>query len=373
MEKILQFHLRTLPLALAFLGLLFVFGTTVYADGTLRIASMGEPASLDPHKISGTWENYVVGDLFLGLTTEDTSSKAVPGIAKSWTISQDGKTYIFKLRKSQWSDGKPLTSRDFVFSLQRILKPETAAAYASLLYIIDGAEAINTGKAKADTLKVRAIDDYTLEIQLVGPAPYFLDLLTHYTAYPVPRHVLEKHGREWSKPANIVSNGPYKVVEWIPNDHIKLTKNEKYYDAGSVSLDNLVFYTQEDRAAVQKRFRAGEIDVAMDFASEQIRWLRKNLPKETHIAPYMGIYYYAVNSAKPPFTDARIRKALSMAINREAIVDKVLKTGELAAYSFVPPGISYYPNTSEVEWKDWPYSKPQCCKSRRASEPRRQG
>ncbi len=334
-----------------------LFSGFAVAGGTLRVATMGEPASLDPHKISGTWENYVVGDMFVGLTTEDPAAIPVPGVAKSWTISEDGKTYTFKLRESVWSDGTPLTAHDFVFSMRRILLPETAAEYASLLYIIEGSEAINTGKAKPETLAVKAIDDLTLEIKLTGPAPYFLGLLTHYTAYPVPRHVMAKHGKEWTKKENMVVNGPFKLIEWLPNTHVKVTKNDTYYDAGSVSLDNITFYTQEDRSAVQKRFRAGEIDVAKDFASDQINWLRANLPEETHIAPYMGVYYYPINTKVEPFTDLRVRKALSMAVNREAIVDKVLKTGELAAYSFVPPGVANYPKNAEVDWKDIPYGE----------------
>ena len=336
----------------------FIFGINLaFAGGTLRVASMGEPASLDPHKVSGTWENYVVGDMFVGLTTEDPKADAIPGIAESWTVSEDGKTYTFKLRPSKWSDGTPFTANDFVFSLQRILLPETAAEYASLLYIIQGAEAVNTGKAAADTLGVKAVDDLNLEIKLTGPAPYFLQLLTHYTAYPVPKHVIEKHGKAWTKPENMVVNGPYKLVEWIPNTHVKLTRNPNYWDMDTPSVENIVFYTQEDRAAVQKRFRAGEIDVAMDFSSDQIDWLRKNLPKETRIAPYLGIYYYPINSSVEPFTDVRIRNALSMAINRKAIVDKVLKTGELAAYSFVPPGVAQYPEPATVSWKDMPYGE----------------
>ena len=342
--------------AAVILGLFFAV-STVYGGGTLRVANMGEPASLDPHKVSGTWENDIVGDMYIGLTTENQKAEPVPGVAESWTISEDGKTYVFKLRKSVWSDGTPFTAHDFVYSMRRILLPETAAEYASLLYIIDGAEAINKGEAAAETLAVKAIDDQTLEINLTGPAPYFLALLTHYTAYPVPKHVIEVHGNQWTKPDNIVVNGPFTLVEWIPNTHVKLTKNEKYWDTGSVSLDNLVFYTQEDRAAIQKRFRAGEIDVATDFASDQIDWLKKNMPDETRIAPYMGVYYYPVNSSVEPFTDVRIRNALSMAINRKAIVDKVLKTGELAAYSFVPPGVAYYDQPAEVEWKDVPFAE----------------
>lgn len=325
------------------------------AEATLRVATMGEPASLDPHKVSGTWENYIVGEMFVGLTTENAKAEPIPGVAQSWTISDDGKTYTFKLRKSNWSDGTPFTANDFVYSMQRILLPETAAEYASLLYIIKGAEAVNTGKATVDSLAVKAIDDLTLEIQLTGPAPYFLELLTHYTAFPVPKHIIEKYGKQWTKPEHIVVNGPFKLVEWLPNTHVKLTKNNAYWDSSSVALDNITFYTQEDRAAVLKRFRAGEIDVAMDFASDQIDWLRKNLPRETRIAPYMGVYYYPVNTKKKPFTDVRVRQALSMAINRKAIVEKVLKTGELPAFSFVPPGIANYDKGAEVEWKNVPY------------------
>ncbi len=356
MKKIFNrklFSLQPLIMALLF-GLLFCLQSAL-ADTTLRIATMGEPASLDPHKVSGTWESAVVGEMFVGLIAENAKAEPIPGVAESWTISKDGKTYTFKLRKSSWSDGTPMTADDFVFSMRRILLPETAAEYASLLYIIKGAEAVNTGKAKPETLAVKAVNDYTLEIQLTGPAPYFLELLTHYTAYPVPKHVLAKYGKLWTKPANMVVNGPYKLVEWTPNTHVKLTKNPKFWDAADISIDNLTFYTQEDRTAVQKRFRAGEIDITMDFSSDQIDWLRKNLPAETRIAPFMGTYYYPINTQKKPFTDVRIRKALAMAVNREAIVDKVLKTGEIAAYSFVPPGMANYEKSAEVDWKNIPY------------------
>ncbi|MFV0436597.1 MAG: peptide ABC transporter substrate-binding protein [Desulfopila sp.] len=341
------------PLSIV-LGLLLSAGA-VHAAGTLRIAPMGEPASLDPHKISGTWENYIVGDMFVGLMTEDPQAKAMPGVAESWTISADGRIYTFKLRPSTWSDGTALTARDFVYSMRRILLPQTAAEYASLLYLIEGAEAINGGKAAADTLGVQALDDSTLEIRLVAPAPYFLELLTHYSAYPVPGHVIDKVGADWTKPEHMVVNGPYRLVEWVPNTHVRLTRNDRFYGNDSVILDNLTFYTQEDRAAVLKRFRAGEIDVAMDFASDQIDWLKANMPGETRIAPYIGVYYYAINTSIAPFSDIRVRTALSMAVNREAITDKVLKTGELPAYSFVPPGVAHYDQPAEVSWKAMPY------------------
>ncbi len=346
----------TLTVALLFCAAGFT-AHSAFAGGKLRVATLGEPASLDPHKISGTWENYIVGDMFVGLTTENPKAEPIPGVAESWTISEDGTVYTFKLRESVWSDGTPLTADDFVYSMQRILAPETAAQYASLLYVIKGAEAVNKGKAKAETLAVKAIDKQTLEITLTGPAPFFLELLTHYTAYPVPKHIIEKYGKDWAKPEHIAVNGPYTLKEWLPNTHVVLVKNDRFWDAAEVSLDELVFYTQEDRVAVQKRFRAGEIDIATDFASDQIDWLRKNLPDETHIAPYMGVYYYPFNTKRKPFDDVRVRKALSMAVNREALTEKVLKTGELPAYSFVPPGIANYDNPAEVSWKSMPYAE----------------
>src|SRR5210317_273302 len=206
MKRVIRLSWRRVFLTALITFALTAVASTALAGGTLRVASMGEPASLDPHKVSGTWENYVVGDMFVGLTTENPKAEPIPGVAESWTVSEDGKTYTFKLRESSWSDGTPMTANDFVFSMQRILDPETAAEYASLLYIIEGAEAVNKGEAKPESLSVKALDDQTLEIKLVGPAPYFLALLTHYTAYPVPKHVIEKVGKEWTKPQNMVVN-----------------------------------------------------------------------------------------------------------------------------------------------------------------------
>lgn len=344
-------RLRGMLVAASMMAATFAGAGQAAAESVLHVGNMGEPASLDPHYVSGTWENRIVGDMFLGLTTEGPDGKTVPGAAESWTISPDGLVYTFKLRKHSWSDGQPVTADDFVYAMRRILNPDTAAEYASLLYTIKNAEAVNTGKAKPEELGVRAIDAGTLEITLAGPAPYFLDQLPHYTAYPVPKHVVEKLGKDWSKQGNIVSNGAYVLQEWVPNDHITLVKNPEYYAADSVSIDKVILYPQEDRTAVQKRFRAGEIDIATDFASDQIDWLKANMPKETRIAPYLGIYYYPINTRKPPFDDKRVRQALSMAIDREAIVDKVMKTGEIAAYSFVPPGTLNYGEPSYAPFK----------------------
>ncbi len=339
-------------------GLVVALAGTAQAETVLRVGNMGEPATLDPHHVAGVWENRIIGDMFLGLTTEGPDGEVVPGAAESWTISDDGLTYTFKLRDHSWSDGTPVTADDFVFALRRILSPEMAAKYASLLYPISNAENINNASlTDPSKLGARAIDSKTLEITLEAPTPYFIEQLTHYTAFPVPKHLVEAHGDDWIKKENIASNGAYVLDEWVPNTHVRLIKNADFYDAANVAIDKVEFFPSEDRGAVQKRFRSGEIDIAKDFASEQFDFLKKNLPDQTRVAPYLGIYYYPVNTTKPPFDDKRVRQALSMAIDRAAITDKVLKTGEVPAYSFVPPGTGNYGDPAFVDWMEVPYKE----------------
>lgn len=340
------------------LGFGLTLALSAQAAGTLRVANFGEPTTLDPHGIAGVWENRITGDMFMGLVTEAADLKAIPGAAESWTISEDGTVYTFKLRDATWSDGVPVTADDFVFSLRRILSPEQAARYASLLYPIKNAEAINSGKEKDySKLGVRAIDPKTLEITLEQSTPYFLGQLVHYTAFPLPKHVVEKFGKDWIKPGNMVSNGAFMLSEYVPNDHVKLVKNPKFYDAANVKLDAVVFYPTEERNEMLKRFRAKEIDLATDFDSGQIDFLKKELPNETKIAPYLGTYYYPINDAKGPTADIRVRKALSYAMDRETITDKVMKTGEIPAYTMVPPGIPTYPGKPDVPWAKIPYAQ----------------
>ncbi len=329
------------------------------AATTLHVHNGGDPSSLDPHKVSGDWENRVVGDMIEGLVTEDPEAKAIPGQAESWTISDDLLTYTFTLRDDAvWSDGEPVKASDFVFAFQRLMNPETAANYAYLQYPIKNAEAINGGDiADLSQLGARAIDDKTLEITLENPTPYFLGALTHYTAFPVPQHVVEEHGDDWVQVENIVVNGPYKAVEWVPGSLVRLEVNDSYYDADKLQISEVIYYVLEDESAALRRYRAGEFDILTEFPTDQYAWLQENHPGEARVAPFAGLYYYTLNAGVEALSDKRVRQALSMAVNREVIGPDVLGTGELPAYSWVPPGMDNYGDPAEVPWKDLPYGE----------------
>ncbi len=326
--------------------------TSVSKD-TLRVAILGEPGSLDPHYASGVWEHAVIADIFTGLFEKDAKGFIKPSLVADYKVSSDGKIYTFYLKEALWSDGKAIAAEDFVYSYRRILDPETAAPYSSILYIIKGAAEYNADKTKVHMLAVKALDTRTLEIHLNYPASYFVSMLTHYAFFPVPKHAIDKHGKAWTKAENIVSNGAYKLVDWKPQNYIKATKNDQFWDAPNTQIPNVIYYTQEDRSAVLKRFRAGEINIADDFSSDQYEWLKQNMAEEAIISPYMGIYYFSLNilsKDNPALGDPKVRNALSMAVDREFITEKISKSGEIPAYSFVPTGISGY-SVAEVTWK----------------------
>ena len=327
------------------------------AGKTLHMHNGGDPASLDPHKVSGDWENRIVGDIFEGLVTEDRQARPVPGMAERWDVSPDGLTYTFHLREAKWSDGQPVTAHDFVFAFRRLLHPDTAAKYAWLQYPIKNGEPINNGDAAPETLGAEALDDRTLKITLENVTPYFIGALTHYTAYPIPRHAHEKHGDNWVKPENIVSNGPYKAVEWVPGSHVRAVANDLHHAADSLDIREVVYYVLEDESAALKRYESGEFDILTEFPTDHIERLRAERPNELFVAPFLGLYYYVFNHNTPALQDRRVREALSMAVNRAIIADKIIGRGEIPAYSWVPPGMDNYRAPYEAQWKDVPYGE----------------
>jgi len=320
------------------------------AEKVLRVANMGEPETLDPHKTSTTVEHNILLNLFEGLVVQDPKGDVAPGVAESWTASTDGLTYTFHLRaNAKWSNGERVTAEDFVYSLRRVEDPKVNSQYAEVLYPIKNAQEVNTGKAEITTLGVKALDPATVEVTLKAPTPYFLQLLTHQTAMPVNAKNVAESGAEWVRPGKMVSNGAYKLDDVRPGAHIRLVKNPSYWDAGHVTIDTVVFDPMEDRGNVLRRYRAGELDIADDLPNDQLDWLRKNLPRDLHIAPYAGVYYYSFNMTKPPFNDLRVRQALTMAVNREVLVEKITLAGELPAYGFVPDGTANY-SSQKFTW-----------------------
>lgn len=319
------------------------FHAAAYAEVVYNRGSAAEPETVDPHKTSTVYEAHVLRDLFEGLVMQDAKAGLIPGAAESWTVSDDGKTYTFKLRKDGvWSDGTPVTSEDFVYAFHRLEDPKTGAEYASMLYPVANAEEVNKGKAKPEEMGVKAIDANTLQITLKAPTPYFLEMLTHQATYPINKASFEKLGAEWVKPGKLVSNGAYTLAEWVPNDHIKMVKNPKFHDAASVKIDVVNFIQTEDRSSAMKRFEAGEMDSYDDLPTEQLPDLKAKFGDQIRVAPYLGTYYYAIKTDKKPWDNPELRNAISMAIDRDFLAEKVWNNSMFPGYSMVPPGIKGY-------------------------------
>jgi oligopeptide transport system substrate-binding protein len=312
------------------------------AEVALRRQSLGDPQTLDPQLWVYGQDGNLAQDLFQSLTTVNPAANTVPGQAESWQLSADGKTYTFRLRSGlRWSDGHSLDSKDFLWSFHRLFDPKTAAPSASLLYVIRNARAINTGKMPVDKLGVRTPDARTVIIELDHPAPYFTDILVH-RAFPVPRHVIEKFGRDWARPGNHVSNGAFRLAEWRPNAYVKLVRNPQFHEAATVKLDAVYHIPIEDPNTALTRFRSGELDIVVSLPSEKIDDARRDFPRELHLFQQIGLEYYVINTRRAPFNDPRVRRALSLAVDRDTLTRLVLRAGERPAYCVVPPGVANY-------------------------------
>ncbi|MFZ5792203.1 MAG: peptide ABC transporter substrate-binding protein [Pseudomonadota bacterium] len=346
---------RLAALALAAL----LAGTAVaQAETVLRRGNGAEPETLDPHKSTGVTENVIENDLFEGLVTLSADGKQIPGVAKSWDISDDGKVYTFHLRDdAKWSNGDPVTAADFAYSFRRAVDPKTASDYAPILAPIVNASDIITGKTDPKELGVEAPDPLTVKITLNAPTPYLLGLLTHNIAMPVHKATVEKFGDQWTRPGNMVSNGAFMMADWVPQSQVTVVKNPYFHDAANVKLDKIIYYPTEDVAEELKRYRAGELDITYDVPSEQVKWLEQNMAAEFHNDPYLGTYYYVINLTRAPLGKSKqIRRALDMAVNREVLTDKITQAGEIPAYSWVPPSMPGY-QQQFVDFKDMPMDK----------------
>lgn len=326
--------------------LVFALGhatSAVAAEQVLRRSSTGEPQTLDPQLWLYGQDGNLAQDMFQGLTTVDAAARTIPGVAARWSVSADGKRYEFRLRDGlQWSDGRALDSADFLYSLRRQFDPRTASPSAALLYVIRNARAVNTGKAPVESLGVFAPDPRTVVIELEHPAPYLVDLLVH-RAFPVPRHVIARHGRAWTRPEHFVSNGPFTLGEWKPGQHVRLVRNPRFHDAANVRLDAVMHIPIEDPRTALLRYRAGDLDVAVSLPSDMLETLKRDFGPQLRLVRQIGLEYLAFNTTRPPFDDVRVRRALSMALDRDTLTTRILRAGEPAAYCLVPPGVHGYP------------------------------
>jgi oligopeptide transport system substrate-binding protein len=322
---------------------------------TFLRGNMAEPETLDPSLASGVQEEEIMGDLLIGLIAQDSAARSIPGMATHWQASADGLTWTFYLREALWSDGAAVTSDDFVFAWRRILDPATASTYSYFLYVLKNAAPINAGKMPGTALGARALDGHTLEIHLEHPAPYLIEMLTHQTMLPLPRHVVEAKGKAWAQPGSYVGNGPFVLKNWIPNDHVLVEKNPRFFDAANVALERVYFFPTDDYGAAMQRFRAGELDVQTKFPAQQIDWIRANIPQTIDPVPLLITEIITINHKRKPFDDVRVREAINLALNREALTQRIVRVGDVPAYAFVPPTTANYPGGAALEFRTLTY------------------
>ena len=314
-------------------------------------ANASEPQTLDPQIHTGVPENNISMGLFEGLVSADPHDLSpAPGMAERWEISEDGLTYRFYLRPdAKWSDGTPITAEDYHWSWQRALHPKMGNEYAYMMFPIKNAEPFGTGKLDDySQVGVRVIDPLTLEVELENPTPYFLQLLDHHSYFAVPKHVVLKYGEmtdrysDWTRPGNMVSNGPFRLAEWKIYHYVKLEKNPHYWDADNVALNAIYFYPVENYSTEERMFRVGQVHKTFEIPLDKFPDYQKNHPELLRNEPYLGTYYYQFNVTRKPFDDVRVRRAMALAIDREAVVQQVMYGVVDAAYTLTPPGAGGY-------------------------------
>ncbi len=321
-----------------------------------------EPQGIDPHIVTGVPEHHILISLCEGLTIPNPnptgSDGYIPGTAESWTISDDGKEYIFKLNKNaKWSNGDPVTADDFVWSWKRILTASLGSQYPDMLYYLVGAYEYHNGEIdNFDKVGVKALDSHTLKVSLKNPTPFFIGLLSHYSTWPVHKETVLKHGDiddrngEWTRPGNFVCNGPFQLKTWELNNKIVVEKNPHYYDASMVRLNEIHYYPVSNVMTEDRMFRAGQLHLTSSMPTQKCPIYIEEKNPNLKIDPYMGTYFYRINTENETLSDVRVRKALAYSIDRQLLVDKVTQCGQIPAYSFTPPGSNGYQPSTEIPY-----------------------
>ena len=321
-----------------------------------------EPQGIDPHIVTGVPEHHILISLCEGLTIPNPNPSGsdgyIPGTAESWSISDDGKEYIFKLNKNaKWSNGDPVTADDFVWSWKRILTASLGSQYPDMLYYLVGAYEYHNGQIdNFDEVGVKALDTHTLKVNLKNPTPFFIGLLSHYSTWPVHKETVLKHGDiddrngEWTRPGNFVCNGPFQLKTWELNNKIVVEKNPHYYDASIVRLNEIHYYPVSNVMTEDRMFRAGQLHLTSSMPTQKCPIYIEEKNPNLKIDPYMGTYFYRINTENETLSDVRVRKALAYSIDRQLLVDKVTQCGQIPAYSFTPPGSNGYQPSTEIPY-----------------------
>jgi len=322
-------------------------------EGILHVGNGTEPQGLDPHVVTGIPESNIVSALFEGLAVKNPYTlESEPGVAQSWNISEDGLTITFYLNpEARWSNGDLMTANDYVWSWQRALSPAMGNQYAYMLYPLENAEAFATGKIDDfSQVGVKAVDDHTLEVKLNAPTAYFIQLMDHQSTYAVHRPTIEKFGKAtdrftpWTHVGNLVGNGPFRLKEWQLNRRIIVEKSNTYWDKDRVQLNGIEFYPVENISSEERLFRVGQLHYTNSIPLDKIPVYRAMENSPYVNAPYLGTYYYLLNTNEPPLDDVRVRQALSLAVDREQLNNTVLHGTNIPAYGITPPGtLGYQP------------------------------
>jgi len=315
-------------------------GEKLAADQTFTYRDLDEFSSVDPQVVEDVSGSNVVRDLFEGLMNQDAEGNLVPGMATEYEVSDDRMTYTFKLRDAKWSNGDPVKASDFVFAWQRAVDPALASPYAWFMELmsVENASDIIAGSKPITDLGVKAIDDHTFQVRITQPLPYFPQMTTHATTFPVPQAIVEKFGADWTKPENIVSNGAYTLAEHIPQERSVRVRNPLYWDNEHTVIDKTVALIINDENVALTRYLAGELD-RTEVPAGQYPRLKQEYPNDAISFPRLCNYYYTYNvspSGPEFFKDVRVRQALSLAVDRDIIVDKILAGGQFPAYTFTP-------------------------------------
>ena len=309
------------------------------------ILNGAEPPTLDPALSEDNVSHNILLGLFEGLLVYDPkTNNGAPGIAESWATSNEGKTYTFKIRKNaKWSDGVPITAKTVVDSWLRTLDPATASPYAWMMgMVVQGANEYNSGNAGPEAVKIQALDDYTFRMDMVGPLPYVESMLPHTIFGIVPIHTIKKAGDKWTLPENMVCNGPFILKEWEPQDHVTVVKNKNYWDAGAVTLDEILYIPSDDNNTRLNMYKNAEADwMFQGIPLDQIDVVKQR--PDYQVIPQLATYFYEFDHTKPPFNDVKIRKAFAMGIDKQTLVDKVTRGGQLATNEVTPPLPGYNP------------------------------